>query len=141
MRDFHIFWTQYGMDHYLFLHLIAFIIQKYSAFNDNKALLRRRPNTIYIIASWCYSAQLLSTAFLCAILPPWQRGMLWPGEQQLTKSPFGQETRALWFPEAQARAPQNWEIFSVSLASIFPGFPVPSLWQPAHGGCFCSSWG
>lgn len=36
------------------------------------------------------------------------------------KSPFGQESRALWFPEAQARAPQNWEIFSVSLASCLP---------------------
>lgn len=84
MRDFHIFWMQYEMDHYLFLHLIAFIIWKYSAFNDNKALVLRRPNTIYIIASWCYSAQLLGTAFLRAVLPPWQRGLLRPGEQHLT---------------------------------------------------------
>lgn len=65
MRDFHIFWMQYGMDHYLFLHLIAFIIQKYSVLNDNKEPLLRRPNTKCVIAR----AQLLGVA---SHVPPTQ---------------------------------------------------------------------
>jgi len=127
------------MDHYLFLHLIAFIIQKYSAFNDNKALLLRRPNTIYIIASWCCSAQLLGTAFLCAILPPWQRGMLRPGgctSPQITLWPGGKSTL---MSRGAGQSPPKLENFPKH--PCFLASQCFSLWQPARRGCFCSSWG
>ena len=158
MRDFHIFWMQYGMDHYLFLHLIAFIIQKYSAFNDNKALLLRRPNTIYIIASWCCSAQLLGTAFFCVILPPWQRGMLRPGEQQLTPNhplarreehsdvqrcrPEPHKTgkflgfpsiHVSWLPSAFPVAASAWRMLRQQLGMRWPGSPAQALLHPAAG--------
>lgn len=99
MRDFHIFWMQYGMDHYLFLHLIAFIIEKYSVLNDNKEPLLRRPNTKCVTAS----AQLLGVAFHVSPTP-WAE---WAAHPRL---PGG---------KGKARAPQSGNCL------VFPSIHVP----------------
>lgn len=92
MRDFHIFWMQYGMDHYLFLHLIAFIIQKYRVPNDNKEPLLRRPNSNCVIGS----TQILAWHFMCHLLPG-QRGLLTPNPPG-RKSKAPQNGKCLCFP-------------------------------------------
>lgn len=102
MRDFHIFWMQYGMDHYLFLHLIAFIIQKYSVPNDNKEPLLRRPNSSCVIGS----AQLLVWHFMCH--PP-------PGQRAAHPKP----------PRREEQGPPKWEL------SLFYIHPCPVMPEPA----------
>lgn len=101
MRDFHIFWMQYGMDHYLFLHLIAFIIEQYSVLNDNKVPLLRRPNTKCVTAS----AQLLSVAFHVSPTP-WAE---WAAHPRLPRR------------EGQGQSPTKREF------SCFPEHPCPLL--------------